>query len=625
MSNENAEMERGIAQVLYNFAPGQLFDYGRHGVTMNVSRWETETVEGIDAGRIADHIAGRVGSFANSHERPWSEIRSANLDFFRPLRVYGEFFPLTAVCKRCDTVTYRNTPKGLSYTNGRCSRDGCGGQLQQVPLVLTHECGGLTDLRPDGCPNHGLDAIELQKGSPDDMRTWHFVCGLCDHTETLGGNCSQCGEYVSTATPLGSGSVFYGQHDTLVDIPPVGVDDGEIPYGQDWARILMAAHLGDVNLGEDGVTLESIATTEMTEDDQYQEAVEKYGEENEEMIRDLLSMSGPDRSSVVEANKKNIQLPTQGTSQEPEGYSVIQHELFTFLRATKGYEGPAAKVADADRHPVPRNLSEFIDDPEFVENYPQAKQYREKLNRIHVEDAWVVDNFPLLNIVFGYTRGSPDASETRLQKFDHPKAKDAIPVYCDRSPSEAIILEIDRGAIIDWLVENGWLNEDESPDMDDDRALKTWFLENIDTTETQNPFEEIDDETTRLVYTLIHSMSHSLMATASEQCGLASDSISELIFPSVPAIVLYAQSMEHFALGGMFTLFKTRIHPWVDTAIDHAERCIYDPACSNDENGAACHACLHLSEFTCEYFNGALDRNMLVGHPERDIEPFWEL
>jgi hypothetical protein len=110
------------------------------------------------------------------------------------------------------------------------------------------------------------------------------------------------------------------------------------------------------------------------------------------------------------------------------------------------------------------------------------------------------------------------------------------------------------------------------------------------------------------------------MGTASEQCGLDSDSISEVVFPTVPAVVLYAQSMEHFALGGMFTLFKTRIHPWIDDAVDHAERCIYDPACSSDEQGAACHACLHASEFTCEYYNNALDRTLLVG--SNDWEPF---
>jgi len=92
----------------------------------------------------------------------------------------------------------------------------------------------------------------------------------------------------------------------------------------------------------------------------------------------------------------------------------------------------------------------------------------------------------------------------------------------------------------------------------------------------------------------------------------------------VPAIVIYAKSMEHFALGGMFTLFKTRMHPWIDHAVEQSRRCIYDPACRNDQRGAACHACLHLSEFSCEHFNGELDRRVLLASEDGQTG-FWDL
>jgi hypothetical protein len=173
------------------------------------------------------------------------------------------------------------------------------------------------------------------------------------------------------------------------------------------------------------------------------------------------------------------------------------------------------------------------------------------------------------------------------------------------------------------LVANDFITEEIAPDRSDEAALKKWFLNNFDNTETNNPFTPIEDELTEVIYRLIHSSSHALMSTASEQCGLGTDSISELLLPSVPAIVLYAQSMEHFALGGMFTLFKTRLHPWIDDAINHASQCIYDPACLDDDEGAACHACLHVSEFTCEYYNGALNRELLVGGDE--YTPFWDI
>jgi hypothetical protein len=495
--------------------------------------------------------------------------------------------------------------------------------------VVTHECGEIYTIQPSPCNAHDFQDIRLNRGIPEDMRTWSFECGICrQRTGSLTAYCDICDERISAAQPTNAGSVFYPQREVIVDIPHVGVREGEIPYGEAWTRILMATHLGDVDLGKTGVTLEEIATSGESEEEILEDLIEEFGEEeveeNKEMLLKARMGGAPTRGKVVTQNKDRVSLPLErGPEDAGPAYTAVSHELFTFLRSTNGYEGDSMRETVAERHPTPRNLSEFIDDEEFCEKYPQAKLYREKLDRIHVRDAWVVDNFPLLNTVFGYTRASPDAQETSLRQFDHPYGLDALTVWGDRTPSEAIVLELDRAAIVRWLHDNGYLEDAQMPDLDEESDLKRWFLANVDNTQVQNPFTPIEDETTEMVYRLVHSASHSLMGTASEQCGLDTDSISELLLPTVPAIVLYAQSMEHFALGGMFTLFKTRIHPWVDDAIDHAERCIYDPACLEDEGGAACHACLHVSEFTCEYFNGALDRGLLVGNETHT--PFWDV
>jgi hypothetical protein len=628
MSQENAEMERGVAQVLANFVPGDLFDYARYGITMMVDEWHHQEMD-VDQRRIANHVQGRVSSFRNGERPPWSELNDARIDVFRPQQVYGEIFPTTMVCKRCDHVEYRDTAKGFQYTKGRCTRSGCGGQLQQLSFIATHDCGEIFTLTPSGCDSHGYDDVRLNRGVPEDMRTWSFECGIChQRIGDLSAYCDRCDEPVRSIQPTNAGTVFYPQREVIVDIPHVGVQEDEIPYGEEWTRILMAAHLGDVDLGKNDVTLEDIAISEQSEEevleDLYEEFGEEWVEENKEQALQIAMGNSPSRGTVVAQNRDRVQLPAERTQEDAgSAYTAVAHDLFTFLRSTQGYEGESMRESVEERHPTPRSLSEFVDNGEFVEKYPQAKLYREKLNRINVTDAWVVDNFPLLNTVFGYTRDSPDASETTLRAFDHPYNLDALTVWGDRSPSEAIVLELDRAAIVEWLVKNGYLTDSTAPDTDDDAELKRWFLSNFDNTQTQNPFTPIEHEITDVVYRLIHSSSHALMGTASEQCGLGTDSISELLLPSVPAIVLYAQSMEHFALGGMFTLFKTRIHPWIDDAVDHASRCIYDPACLDDDEGAACHACLHVSEFTCEYYNGALDRELLVGGD--DHAPFWDV
>ena len=630
MSYDNAEMERGVAQVLANLIPGDLFDYGRYGITMKVDEWHHMEMD-VDQRRIANHIQGRVSSFRNGDSPPWSELDDARIDVFRPEKVYGEIFPTTMVCKRCDRVEYRDKAASFRYTNGSCPRDSCGGQLQQLSFVATHECGEIYTIKPAGCGSHGYDDIRLNRGVPEDMRTWAFECGICrQRAGDLQVYCDRCNasDQIASIQPTNAGSVFYPQREVIIDIPHIGIEEHEIPYGEVWTRILMAAHIGDVDLEADGVTLEDIVLSDASEDEVLEELYEQFGEdwvqENKQEALQLKMGDSPNRGAVVEQNRDQVQLPAERRNgNEDEAYTAVSHELFTFLRATGGYEGGSMRESLKERHPTPRALAEFVDNDEFREKYPQAKLYREKLGRANIADAWIVDNFPLLNTVFGYTRGSPDASETSLRPFEHPYNLDALTVWGDRSPSEAIVLELDRAAIVDWLVANDFITKEIAPDRGDEAALKTWFLNNFDNTETNNPFTPIEDELTEVIYRLVHSSSHALMSTASEQCGLGTDSISELLLPSVPAIVLYAQSMEHFALGGMFTLFKTRLHPWIDDAINHASQCIYDPACLDDDEGAACHACLHVSEFTCEYYNGALNRELLVGGD--DYTPFWDI
>ncbi|WP_227134568.1 DUF1998 domain-containing protein [Halorubellus salinus] len=622
MQDNDADMERGVAQVLSSFTPGAVFSYGQAGFSMMVDNWKVQPMENVDGNRVANHIAGSVREFRNSDAQPWNNIEHEPIDIYRPNEVQGEFFPQTMVCNSCDNVFAPKDLKHLAASEGEC--DNCGGELQQLQFVLVHECGHVNDIEPKPCSQHGWDPIKLKRGDPEQMQTFGFVCRSCGtETKSLVGAC-ECGEFINQASPLQSGSVYYPQRETIVDIPPVGGSELNIQYGESWARILMHAHIGELDLSQDGVTLEAVASREGVPEEQLddiRDQLEEVPPETAETIIQTLSdaaSGGPGRREIVELNEQHVSL-----SDNPDRYTQISHELFTFLRATRGYQGAQADLDDVDRHPSPRPLSDFTQ-TDFVNRYHQAALYEELLDDIAIEDAWVVDNFPLLSLIYGYSRGRPDARKADLRGFENPQAgRDAVTVYGDRSPSEAIILQFDRSAIIDWLIEAGELAGMDAPDQDDEKKLKIWFLENIDPTETQNPFTPIEDALTEQVYELLHSSSHALMGTASEQCGLDSDSISELILPTVPAIILYAESMEHFSLGGMFTLFKTRLHNWVDRAKEHANSCIYDPACRTEESGAACHACLHTSEFTCEMFNKTLNRNVLIGDPGRN-PAFWE-
>lgn len=628
MAKETYEIKRGVAQILNNYGVGNVFDHGKFGVTMRVREVHPKRLENVDANKVAQHVRSRATSFRNGDDEPWASLDGRSLDFFKPWHVRGDLYPLTMVCEMCNRVVPANSPGKLAWTKGNCPRDECKGKLEQLPFVVVHDCGEMFQVRPtDRCPRH--DSAELKKPT-EDTATWYFQCGECP--EVLGefgqAFCKECNQPVIGAVPTGSGSIYYSRRSVLVDVPPINVDESKIPYGETWARILLAAYLDRVDLNESD-TLEKIATTAGT-DQRIQELVDKYGKEKvEENLEMLLDFEGGEstlgRDTVADLTREDVKPPGIEGDDRSMVFSSIEDQLFTFLRSTRGYEGPNSHLDDKDlMHPRPRSLAIYLDDPDFVEQYPQSELYGQKFDKIHVSNAWVADDFPLLNLLYGYSRSDPEAKKTDLRQFENPYDDEQVPIYCDRSPSEAIILELDRAAIVDWLVNNvSFVEEGDVPDRDDEEGLKKWFFNNMYLPDLENPFTDIEDDLTEIVYTLIHSQSHALLSTASDQCGLETDSISELLLPGIPAIILYAQSTEHFALGGMFTLFKTRIHPWVDNSVEFTQDCLYDTACIHDEDGAACHACLQVGGLSCEFLNKHLDRKLLIGGG--GYEPFWDI
>lgn len=645
--HEDAEMERGIAQVLYSFGPGNVFDYGAYDVSMKVKDlddqdWNVQEFSGLDLARIAGDIRSRAKRFRNGDKAPWDDIGESDLEAFRPVKVPAEVFPLTMVCENsdCRRVDIREKPTHYYATDSEAEEPGhctvCGAPLQQLPFVVTHKCGNVLQPGPiNECPQHEYNDPYLYQPTRDPAK-WEFRCKQCDSSMgRISAFCEDCKEMVSGATPPGGGGLYYPATLLNVDIPTVGKGKDELDLGETWARVLMAAYLefDDVPVNEDN-TIEDIATRAGD-----QEKIEQLREQGrtEEQIQMFLEMQAETGAEVDHLTSDYVADKTRGevTPVGVDGhgpadaervYSVLANQLFTFIRATQGYEGSTDhEDYDPSRQPAPRSLSDLLT-PEFKQKYPRAREYREKLDRINVHEAWVVDNFPLLNVLFGYYRETPNPPEVDLNGFDHPYGDTSkMPIFADRSPSEAIILEVDRRAVVEWLDENDRLGEASSrPAPNADEAeYKKWFLNNVDVVATDNPFTPIGHETTEEVYTLLHSMSHALVSTASDQCGLATESISEMIMPAIPAIVLYAKSAEHFALGGMATLFETRIHPWVDHTIDYTNQCLLDPPCSRDKSGAACHACLHLNTVSCESMNEHLDRRCLVGG--YDSTPFWNV
>lgn len=126
---------------------------------------------------------------------------------------------------------------------------------------------------------------------------------------------------------------------------------------------------------------------------------------------------------------------------------------------------------------------------------------------------------------------------------------------------------------------------------------------------------------------LLHTLSHLLIRQVALECGYSSASIRERLYLGQPSdrtagvLLSTAASDSEGTLGGLVSLGEHRnISRLLQQAIDEAERCSSDPLCcehlptpeDRTQHAAACHACLFISETSCEMNNRWLDRAVLV-------------
>lgn len=135
-----------------------------------------------------------------------------------------------------------------------------------------------------------------------------------------------------------------------------------------------------------------------------------------------------------------------------------------------------------------------------------------------------------------------------------------------------------------------------------------------------------------VVYAMLHSLSHALMAEIALECGYPASALKERVYALVNplqrqridrcGILLYtATSGNQGTLGGLVAT-APRFVDILRAALTRLEICSSDPICADHEpasssddralHGAACHGCLLIAETSCENRNLFLDRALLV-------------
>jgi hypothetical protein len=244
------------------------------------------------------------------------------------------------------------------------------------------------------------------------------------------------------------------------------------------------------------------------------------------------------------------------------------------------------------------------DDPlgaRYRDRYPSA------LVRAGIDGLDLVDRFPVLNAMYGYTRGDDDPSKCKLVPFRRKRG--GYRLYGNLAETEAFLIHLDPVRVVTWLLAQGhdlrgWQSGDSNP-----VAARVAILRSavIPSKRDDPSVESVGTD----VLTLVHTFAHRFVRQTAVFAGIDRDALSEYLLPGHLAFFVYAAARGDFVLGGMQAVFESNLDDLLNMFVDAEHRCPLDPGCSR--GSGACSACVHLGEPSCRFFNRFLNRDVLFG------------
>lgn len=622
-------MQRGLAQSLYKYLPDSWIDFPvrgeeRHNYIAKVDRWNSTPIEGINNKRLLRIVNNMITYFTKkclssgeSSVKPTSGFGEGltleNCNILTPKNnsdergIIAKLDPLTFYCPKCHNVYQFNSKDKYERLN-KCPK--CHAELKQLRFVYYCECGWSSSRQRIVCPTCKTSDYTTWSGKKDDFA---FYCTRCHKKIQMIQKCKDCGKALTPGMALES-SQYYPKTIDLIDIIDEKLEDF-IGGADDGAYLAIANWLGKISNEEfDNIVQNGYNSDPNT----YQESFDKYYkmfieanlDDNAAQIAAKASASsecGNSYVDIINDIKSELIISEDNCTRIAE--SILEYTKLFDIKSDTSLED-AKSIAtrlNTDAHP---------------ELFSQIAAKR------GIEKAHVFGEIPFVTCAYGYTRRETEPKEgVQLRAFKeetHGKKN----IYAAKLKTEGVVFEFDRVKILKWLALNNMVDVEKLPPIDDSVAIKLWFINNIKLDKI-TPFDELNkelDPETYYTYDLIHTISHLLIRSASELCGLSKDSISEYIMPNVPAVLIYCQNSQGFNLGALLNVFEAYFDKWMENALKAGEKCIFDPICIDKYK--ACAGCVYLNEISCQHFNHDLDRSLVVGYVDKIHNKryygFWE-
>lgn len=605
-------MRRGKSQILLNYLPGKPFDYAGISTIAEITR-----VHGVPNQKInIDVVLNAVQEYASAwgeRHRPFSgrEFEAENFVLLDPTRVEAAMFPLVFHCQNASCGYVMTGVADHMPRNRACPRCRTG-KMEQLSFIKVHRCGDMQPLTPpyscSKCASTGNMALNT-RGS-ERISGFRWRCMKCGENYPLfGGKCRAC-DWTDPVPGVTSpqnmdiekfraGRTYYAHRVVLLNQPGQHMDAFlNIP---EWPLIAGATFLQMpevqgrklVDFGANAMRAPVVETAITNADlDNILARFHRSEITAEQMASELAQNRDQRMRNQREASPSNI------------GRTLIEHtgvdEVIWRRAGRELVEAVLPLQSDTVQHL-------FSDAPVPMVTNLEAARYAART--CGIAELTSVNDFPMTNATFGYSRAEyqPDRCDLKLFPPDGDH-EGKFPIFVSLVQADAIVIRLDAERVWHWLSRN---DVAPTPQPTSNLARRAYFIELFSQPDVQPAVTLRRDQLqVRMVFGLLHTLSHLCIRQAALLCGLEGTSLSEYILPGALTFALYCSHSSGATIGALTSLFEQSLLEWLGQVRDH-RRCVYDPVC--ERKGGNCHACTHLAETSCRFFNLNLSRAFLFG------------
>lgn len=593
------KMDRSKRAILFNNLPGQTYDFERTGVIARTRKIRARQNTELNLQLVVSAVERAVNPWIPEQRplfpTPLSQ-RAQSFVLLEPLSVEAEMFPLVFWCqnRRCGRVfDYSSRETMPPGTCPHCKT----GKLTQIRFVRTHRCGALMPLLPPYCKKcRTSNHMALDTRGSERISNFQWVCRQCNEQyKVFAGKCPQC----SWSAPIlgvnrpemmsidvhRAGSTFYPHYVTLLNQPGRKLSTFlELDY---WQEIAAASYLQFPEVeGKELLEFARYVTPEKKKENAFNlDELRSQGFSEEQL--DILRV-----------------MQTQNTDEADDPKQISER-----LIARTGLSKEIWKRAGQEMLEAVLPLQSRVVEVLFRSSSEDFSKARNAAHRMGFGEVNLISDFPITTATYGYSRSDYRPGHCYINPLPPDQDHNGkFPIFVDMIQADAIMIRLDPNRVIRWLNQNGHSVRLPSGNGDETLLTNAYFVQLFDDIELRETIT--DNAIARMVFGLLHTLSHLCVRRAALLCGLDRNSLNEYLLPKSLSFAVFSNHRFGATIGALTSLYEQSLAEWFNQVFD-SRKCVYDPVCSNNEG--SCHACLHLAEISCQVFNLNLGRGFLFG------------